>query len=33
VQLPGKKVQSGVDFANGTRLAAGEVFGKVELTD
>jgi len=27
VQLPGKKVQSGVDFANGTRLAAGEVFG------
>ncbi len=33
VQLPGKKVQSGVDFANGTRLAAGEVFGKVEATD
>ncbi len=27
VQLAGKKVQSGVDFANGTRLAAGEVFG------
>ena len=27
VQLPGKKVQSGVDFANGTRLAAGEIFG------
>lgn len=27
VQLPGKKVQSGVDFANGTRLAVGEVFG------
>ena len=27
VQLPGKKVQSGVDFVNGTRLAAGEVFG------
>jgi len=33
VQLPGKKVQSGVDFANGTRLAAGEIFGKVEVTD
>jgi methionyl-tRNA formyltransferase len=33
VQLPGKKVQSGVDFANGTRLAVGEVFGKVEVTD
>ncbi|MEG3900468.1 methionyl-tRNA formyltransferase [Microcoleus sp. B4-C5] len=27
VQLAGKKVQSGVDFANGTRLAVGEVFG------
>ena len=27
VQLPGKKVQSGVDFANGTRLAVGEIFG------
>ncbi|MEG4810805.1 methionyl-tRNA formyltransferase [Microcoleus sp. F8-D3] len=27
VQLAGKKVQSGVDFANGTRLVAGEVFG------
>lgn len=27
VQLAGKKVQSGMDFANGTRLAAGEVFG------
>ena len=27
MQLPGKKVQSGVDFANGTRLAVGEVFG------
>ena len=27
VQLPGKKVQSGVDFANGTRVAVGEVFG------
>ncbi|MEG4114059.1 MULTISPECIES: methionyl-tRNA formyltransferase [unclassified Microcoleus] len=26
VQLAGKKVQSGVDFANGTRLAVGEVF-------
>ncbi len=32
VQLAGKKVQSGVDFANGTRLAAGEVFGRVEAT-
>ena len=32
VQLAGKKVQSGVDFANGTRLAVGEVFGKVEAT-
>lgn len=31
VQLAGKKVQSGVDFANGTRLAAGEVFGRVEV--
>lgn len=31
VQLAGKKVQSGVDFANGTRLAVGEVFGKVEV--
>ncbi|WP_293151703.1 MULTISPECIES: methionyl-tRNA formyltransferase [unclassified Microcoleus] len=30
VQLAGKKVQSGVDFANGTRLVAGEVFGKVD---
>ncbi|MGB7890374.1 MAG: methionyl-tRNA formyltransferase [Microcoleus sp.] len=27
VQLAGKKVQSGVDFANGTRLAVGEIFG------
>ncbi|HLO48566.1 MAG TPA: methionyl-tRNA formyltransferase [Kamptonema sp.] len=27
VQLAGKKVQSGWDFANGTRLAAGEIFG------
>ncbi|MDB9513397.1 methionyl-tRNA formyltransferase [Kamptonema animale CS-326] len=27
VQLAGKKVQSGWDFANGTRLAVGEVFG------
>ena len=32
VQLPGKKVQSGVDFANGTRLAVGEIFGNVEVT-
>ncbi len=32
VQLAGKKVQSGVDFANGTRLAAGEVFGSVGVT-
>lgn len=31
VQLAGKKVQSGVDFANGTRLVVGEVFGKVEV--
>ncbi|MCW6048830.1 methionyl-tRNA formyltransferase [Lyngbya sp. CCAP 1446/10] len=31
VQLAGKKVQSGVDFANGTRLALGEVFGMVEV--
>jgi methionyl-tRNA formyltransferase len=28
VQLPGKRPQSGWDFANGTRLAVGEVFGK-----
>ncbi|MEG5161963.1 methionyl-tRNA formyltransferase [Microcoleus sp. AT3-A2] len=27
VQLAGKKVQSGVDFANGTRLAVGEILG------
>ncbi|MEG4235506.1 methionyl-tRNA formyltransferase [Microcoleus sp. Pol11C3] len=27
VQLAGKKVQSGVDFANGTRLLVGELFG------
>ena len=33
VQLPGKKVQSGVDFANGTRLAVGEVFGNTGVTD
>jgi len=32
VQLAGKKVQSGVDFANGTRLVVGEIFGKVEAT-
>ncbi|MEG4442249.1 methionyl-tRNA formyltransferase [Microcoleus sp. AT9_B5] len=32
VQLAGKKVQSGMDFANGTRLAVGEVFGNVEVT-
>lgn len=31
VQLAGKKVQSGVDFANGTRLVVGEVFGAVEI--
>ncbi|MGL5065629.1 MAG: methionyl-tRNA formyltransferase [Microcoleus sp.] len=31
VQLAGKKVQSGVDFANGTRLEIGEVFGQVEV--
>jgi len=31
VQLAGKKVQSGVDFANGARLAVGEVFGGVEV--
>ena len=31
VQLAGKKVQSGVDFANGTRLVVGEVFGGVEV--
>jgi methionyl-tRNA formyltransferase len=30
VQLPGKKVQSGVDFANGTRLAVGEIFGNAD---
>ncbi|MBD2038057.1 methionyl-tRNA formyltransferase [Leptolyngbya sp. FACHB-321] len=28
VQLPGKRPQSGWDFANGTRLAVGEVFEK-----
>jgi methionyl-tRNA formyltransferase len=28
VQLPGKRPQPGWDFANGTRLAVGEVFGK-----
>ena len=28
VQLPGKRPQSGWDFANGARLALGEVFGK-----
>jgi methionyl-tRNA formyltransferase len=27
VQLAGKKVQSGWDFANGTRLTVGEIFG------
>ena len=27
VQLAGKKVQSGVDFTNGARLAVGEIFG------
>ncbi|MEG3845937.1 methionyl-tRNA formyltransferase [Microcoleus sp. herbarium19] len=32
VQLAGKKVQSGVDFANGTRLAVGEIFGNAEVT-
>ena len=32
VQLAGKKVQSGMDFANGTRLVVGEVFGNVEVT-
>jgi len=32
VQLAGKKVQSGVDFANGTRLAVGEVFGNAGVT-
>jgi methionyl-tRNA formyltransferase len=31
VQLAGKKVQFGVDFAHGTRLAAGEAFGNVEV--
>lgn len=31
VQSAGKKVQSGVDFANGARLVVGEVFGKVEV--
>lgn len=30
VQLAGKRPQSGWDFANGTRLAAGEVFHRVE---
>ena len=29
VQLAGKKIVSGWDFANGTRLAVGEVMGKV----
>lgn len=33
VQLAGKKVQSGVDFANGTRLVVGEVFGNAGVTD
>lgn len=33
VQLAGKKVQSGVDFANGTRLVVGEVFGMVEVKE
>ncbi|XHX80504.1 MAG: methionyl-tRNA formyltransferase [Stenomitos frigidus ULC029] len=28
VQLPGKRPQSGWDFANGARLAVGEIFGK-----
>jgi len=32
VQLAGKKVQSGVDFANGTRLVAGEVLGNAAVT-
>jgi len=32
VQLAGKKVQSGVDFANGTRLVVGEVFGNAGVT-
>jgi len=31
VQLAGKKVQSGVDFVNGSRLVVGEVFGDVEV--
>ncbi len=31
VQLAGKKVQSGVDFANGTRLVVGEIFGNAEV--
>ncbi|MEG4303001.1 methionyl-tRNA formyltransferase [Microcoleus sp. D3_18a_C4] len=30
VQLAGKKVQSGVDFANGTRLVVGEIFGNAD---
>ncbi|MEG5037318.1 methionyl-tRNA formyltransferase [Microcoleus sp. AT3-D2] len=33
VQLAGKKVQSGVDFANGTRLVVGEFFGNAGVTD
>ncbi|MEG4939351.1 methionyl-tRNA formyltransferase [Microcoleus sp. F4-D5] len=33
VQLAGKKVQSGGDFANGTRLVVGEVFGNAGVTD
>ncbi|MEG4494377.1 methionyl-tRNA formyltransferase [Microcoleus sp. D3_18_C4] len=33
VQLAGKKVQSGVDFANGTRLVVGEIFGNAGVTD
>ena len=32
VQLPGKRPQSGWDFANGTRLVAGEVFERVEFS-
>ena len=32
VQLAGKKVQSGVDFANGTRLVVGEIFGNAGVT-
>ena len=31
VQLAGKRPQSGWDFANGTRLAVGEVFGSFEF--